>query len=383
MKPHALLAALLLAAPATHAQPDAGVPGKATLTQVATFDHVPVGVAVSPDGRVFLAFSRAIDPKEPYSVAELEDGKPEPFPPGFEQSQGAPAPNRLLSVQSVVVDGKNRLWMLDTGKVGQAPIAPGSAKLVAYDLTANRVVKTVTFPAEVAGPTAFLNDVRIDPSRGKEGLAYLTDASAEGPNGLVVVDLASGKSTRRLDRHPSTRPDRTLTLHVEGRPLVLKAGPSKGQPFAIGADGLALSPDRKHLFYAPLTSRHLYRVDVDALADTTKPDAEVAKTVKDLGVRPGASDGIVGDSEGRLYLTDFEHNALRRRTPDGKLETLVQDERLQWPDTLALASDGTLYVTVTQIHRSELLRGKDERQRPFALYSLKTDAQPMQAVPRE
>lgn len=384
MKPLALLAAALLAAPHALAQQDAGTAAAAprtTLTQVGTFDQVPVGVASSPDGRVFLAFSRAIDPKVPYSVAELVDGKPVPFPPGFEQAAGAPAPNRLLSVQSVVVDGRNRLWMLDTGKVGLNPVQPGAPKLIAYDLAKNRVVKTVRFPREVAGPTSFLNDVRVDPGRGREGVAFLTDASAEGPNGLVVVDLASGKSTRRLDRHPSTRPDRTLSLKVEDRPLILKVGPAKGQPFAIGADGLALSPDRKRLYYAPLTSRRLYRVDADLLADTAKSDAQVAASVEDLGEKPGASDGLIGDARGRIYLTDFENNAIHRLSPSGKMETVIKDDRLQWPDTLALKSDGTLLVTVTQIHRSAMFRGKDERQRPFALFSLETDSQPMQAVP--
>ena len=363
-------------------QPPAS-PGGAALSQVATFEHVPVGVAASSDGRVFLAFSRAIDPKEPISVAELKDGKPVPFPRGFKQEDGAPAADRLLSVQSVYVDGKDRLWILDTGKVGTNPVKPGSPKLIGYDLKRERVVTTVRFPASVAGATSFLNDVRVDTRRGKGGVAYLTDASPEGPNGIVVVDLASGKAVRRLNDHPSTKPDKAAALKVEGQPLVQKSGPMAGQPFAVGADGIALSPDGKHLYYSPLTSRKLYRVDAAALADPSVKDAQLAARVEDLGDKPGASDGLLEDAQGRVYLTDFENGALLRRSPDGKLETVAKDPRLQWPDTLALKSDGTLLITVTQIHRSERFRGKDERQRPFVLLSLPTDSRPAHTASAE
>ena len=377
----ALGAALLLgAAPVALAwSPDAGSPSSATasLTPAAQLDNVPVGVAVSKGGRVFLAFSRAIDEKEPLSVAELKDGKPVPYPKGLKQENGAPAKDRLLAVQAVYVDAKDRLWILDCGRVGAAPVVPGTAKLLAVDLKTDKVVQTVTFPPEVAGKTSFVNDVRVDLTQGKQGVAFLTDAASQGPNGLIVVDLASGKSVRRLENHPSTRPEPGFVAKVEGQPLIQKKGPMANKPFVAGADGLALSADGQHLYYAPLSGHHLYRVSAAALADPRKQDAEVAATVEDLGDRGFASDGLLGDAAGQIYLTDYENGALVRRSPDGKLETLVKDPRLQWPDTLALAQDGTLWVTVTQIHRGERLQGTDKRERPFTLWPLKTDSQPL------
>ena len=373
----AVLAALALSGGA--AAQDAGT---AAATQgaapevVATFDQVPVGVAASSGGRIFLAFSRAIDPKVPFSVAELKDGKPVPFPRGLKQEDGAPAKDRLLSVQAVYVDGRDRLWLLDTGKVGTNPVAPGTPKLVGVDLKTNKVVKTLVFPPDIGGATSFLNDVRVDLRRGKDGVAFLTDASPEGPNGLVVVDLASGKATRRIGAHPSTKPDPQLVLRVEGQPLVQKTGPAAGQPFRVGADGIALSADGRWLYYSPLTSHRLYRVSADALADAGKDDAAVAATVEDLGDKGFAADGLLEDAEGRVLVTDFEQGAVHRRGADGRLEVLARHPKLQWPDTLALQRDGTLLVTVTQIHRSERFRGTDARERPFALYRLKTDSSP-------
>src|SRR3970282_2704029 len=81
----------------------------------ATFPEVAVGVAAAEDGRVFVSFSRAIDPTWKISVAEVREGKAVPFPPGFKQDRGPPADDHLLSVQALIVDGRNRLWLLDTG----------------------------------------------------------------------------------------------------------------------------------------------------------------------------------------------------------------------------------------------------------------------------
>jgi len=97
----------------------------------------------------------------------------------------------------------------------------------------------------------------------------------------------------------------------------------------VGADGIAISPDGKTLYYCPLTSRHLYSVSIDALADRTRFDAEVAATVKDLGEKGGASDGLESDAEGRVYLSDYEHDAIRRWTAAGMIETL--DPRVLGP----------------------------------------------------
>jgi sugar lactone lactonase YvrE len=377
----ALCTAPLATSAATPAAPTA--PAKAegmaasSFQRAFTSDLVPVGIAVAPGGRTFVSFSRAIDPEVPASVAEVgKDGSLVQFPAGFKQEKGAPAEDRLLSVQALWVDGRERLWMLDTGKVGTEPVAPRAPKLVGYDLRKEQVVKTITFPPEVAGPDSFLNDLRVDLTRGKEGVVFITDASSKGPNGIVVVDLATGEARRRLGTHPSTRPDPKLTLKVGELPLIQESGPQIGQPFQIGADGIALGPDGKHLYYAPLTSHRLYRVDAAALADPSKADAEVASTVEDLGDKGFASDGLLADAAGNVYATNFEQGAIHRRSPDGKWTLVVRSPELAWPDTLALEQDGTLLITATQIHRSPRFRGVDQRQRPFGVYRVETDSKP-------
>jgi sugar lactone lactonase YvrE len=331
---------------------------------------MPTGIAVSKENRVFTNFPRWGDPVE-YTVAEIKDGEVVPFPSQELNDPNGDLSKNLFAVQSVVVDEKNRLWALDTGSVNFTPPKPGAAKLVAIDLSNNQVVKTIPFKSDVCLPTTYLNDVRFDLNRGKEGMAFITDSSQAGPNGIIVVDLASGDAWRRLNDHPSTKAEPNFAPIVEGEPLMAR---QPGQPEAylkIGSDGIAISKDRETLFYCPLAGRHLYSVSVDALADRNKSDQDVAGTVKDLGDRGYASDGLETGPDGSIYLTDYEHNAIHVR--DGKGENdrvLVSDPRMIWPDTLAATgSDGYLYFTANQLNRQKQFHnGKDLRQQPYAIF---------------
>jgi len=346
-----------------------------SLETVALFDGaMPTGVTVSQSGRVFVNFPRWGDDVA-FTVAEVKDGKAAPYPDA--EVNRVPAPGHLeggfVSVQSVVVDPADRLWVLDTGAIKMGKTDLGGPKLVGIDLATNKIVKTIVLPRTVALETSYVNDVRFDLTRGGGGIAYITDSSAGGPNGLIVVDLESGRSWRRLHDHPSTKADKSFLPIVEGQQLLQREPGQAPKPFAIGSDGIALSGDGKTLYYCPLSSRRLYSVSADALAGEATANAAVARTVEDLGEK-GASDGLESDAEGRLYVTSYEGNAILRRNVDGTFETLVADPRALWPDTLSLASDGYLYFIANQLSRQpQFHEGRDLRQKPYVLFRVKVD----------
>lgn len=88
------------------------------------------------------------------------------------------------------------------------------------------------------------------------------------------------------------------------------------------------------------------------------------------------------DDKGRLYLTAFEHNAIMRRLSSGIFETVAEDPRLLWPDSLAIGPDGYLYVTFSQLNRqAKFSRGQDLRARPFLIFRTKIDAGPVLLAP--
>ena len=339
---------------------------------------MPTGVAVSHEGRLFVNFPRWGDPVE-FTVAEVRDGKAVPFPSAeINKLETNDPADSLISVQSVVIDARDRLWILDTGSINFQPVKPGGPKLLCVDLKTNQIVKRIPFPDDVALPTTYLNDVRFDLGRGTEGMAFITDSSDSGPNGIIVVDLASGQSWRKLNDHPSTKADENFVPTVEGQSLMARV---PGQPEAyikIGADGIAVDPKNKLLYYCPLASHKLHSVSLDALADRDMPDEQVAQTVQDLGPREFASDGLECDNQGRLYLTDYEHNAIRRRNTDGRYEIIAQDPRMIWPDSLAISADGWLYFTVNQLNRQPRFHeGHDLRQPPYVVFRTRIGAQPV------
>lgn len=254
---------------------------------------------------------------------------------------------------------------------------PNAAKLVAVDLATDKVVKTIVFPSSTVLPTTYINDVRFDLRKGKAGVAYITDSSLTGPGGIIVVDLDSERSWRKLSGHPSTSADPSFVPLVEGEWLAARETNKPPVPLTIASDGIAISSDGATLYYCPLSSRHLFSVPTALLLDQSANRVTIGKAVADLGEK-GASDGLESDDKGRVYAGDYEHNSIRQRQTDGEWKTVVHDPRILWPDTLSVAADGYLYFTANQLHRQpQFHEGIDLRAKPYTLFRVKIDAGPV------
>ncbi len=317
---------------------------QARLQQVAEFDHQVTGVTVAKDGRIFVNFPRWTE-DAPVSVAEVaSDGSIRPYPDqawnawrNAKRDEMDPG-RHFVCVQSVVADEQGNLWVLDPAAPAQSTLVPGGPKLVKIDLAGNAVKQVIAFDETAAPQGSYLNDVRFS-SDGR--LAYITDSGARGA--LLVVDLASGKARRLLDGHPSTQPEKGVVIKTDGKPLRRPDG--RGVEFA--ADGIALSPDGKYLYWQAIKGRTLYRIATSALADAALPAKSVEDKVEKVGEN-GPADGLLFDRQGRMYISAVEENAIKVRQ-DGKVSVLLQDSRLRWPDTFALGPDGAVYVTSSRI----------------------------------
>jgi sugar lactone lactonase YvrE len=347
------------------------------IEQVFSFrGEMPTGVTVSSSGRIFICFPRWGD-DVPYTVGEIRNGDVVPYPDlDINHAHDGDPVHSFINVQSVVADDQDRLWVLDTAAPGFSTPIAGGAKLVAVDLKTNKIMQTIVFPANVILKSTYVNDVRIDFRVGRAGVAYITDSSGTGPGAIIVVDLSTGTALRRLNGDSSTSPERGFIGVVEGRSFGTKDANGTFHPAAMSADGIALSPDGKTLYYSPLSSRHLFAVPTGLLRDPNVPERDLAAAVQDLGEK-GASDGLAVDATGAVYAGDYEHNGIRRRTATGYWETLVHDPRVLWPDTLSIGPDGYLYFTVNQLNRMPPFNdGQDLRQKPYSLFRLKIDAGP-------
>ena len=327
---------------------------------------MPTGVTVAPNGRVFLNYPQWGDNPR-FAVGELRDGRVTAYPDAaINRAAGGDPATHFVSVQSVVADGANRLWVLDTGAPGFAAPIAGGAKRVAIDLATDRVVQTIVLGPDVVLPTTYLNDVRFDLSKGEAGVAYITDSSIGGPGGLIVVDLAKGTALRRLSGHSTTMPDPGFTPTIEGAVLMNRPKDSAPTPWLVATDGIAISPDGETLYYCALSSRHFYAVPTALLRDADATDAQIAAAIRDLGPK-APSDGLAEDDAGNIYAGDYEQGTIRRFAA-GAWETLADDPSILWPDTLSIGTDGWLYFTANQLYRQPgFHQGNDLRRQPYRL----------------
>ena len=343
---------------------------------------MPTGIAVSTSGRIFINYPRWGDDVQ-FTVAEIVDGKPLAFPSTAMNQPGSVSTqeNRIVSAQSVVIDPSGKsLWIVDTGSLRPTPISYGGPKLIQVSLETNKVLRKILIDQAALLPETYLNDVRFLFESKAPSYAFISDSSPEG--GIIVVNLETGRSWRRLSGTRFTRSDPNFVPLVEAEVLMIRKPGQPAQRFNVGSDGIAVSADGKNVFFRSLTSRHLYSVPTGALTDRNILEVNVQKMVVDHGQVSGASDGLEADSSGGIYLTDYEHNAIHRFTDSvSTLQTLMHSPAAIWPDSLSLSDDGYLYFTANQLNRqSQFHKGVDKRTQPYMIFRFKTPYRPIRQI---
>lgn len=341
-EPNATATATESSGPSPHgdASSDAG------LSIVAEADRRFTGVAVDRAGAIYVNFPRWSD-AVPISVARLDEaGVFQPYPDARwnDWSAGDPAGDAWVCVQSVHVDHRGRLWVLDPGNPKFAGVVPGAPKLVLFEPPTAKPREVIRFDATVARSESYLNDVRVDVER---NFAFITDS---GDGALVVVDLAAGTARRVLDDHRSTRAE-DVVLTIGGRPFDRK----------VHADGIAYDPEGDYVYFQALTGRTLYRIAGAALRDASLTDEQLGQRVEQVA-QSGASDGLLFH-DGRIWISALEHDAIRTVRMGEQPETVVTDPRIAWPDSFAAAGEA-IYFTTAQIHLD------DDPKDPFRVWRL-------------
>lgn len=296
---------------------------KSEIEVIASSENQWTGIAVSKEGRIFVNFPTWSD-NVPIKVAEIVDGQVMTYPDKIWN-------NRFVAVQSVVIDKKNRLWVLDTNNPRFHGVKDGSPMLYSFDLSQNKLIKAYRFAPSIYKNASYFNDVRIDTKR---EIAYMTDS---GDGAIIMLNLVSGESTRFLDNHKSTESevDHLICDGVRWQN-------------SVHADGIGLSPDTNYLYYAALTGHTLYRVPTKALINHLKEIESYVEKVADIP----ATDGILFDKDGTLYLGGLEDHSINM-LKNSKVEKLAKDPLIRWPDSFAMDKEGNLYTTTSQIHLPE------------------------------
>lgn len=322
--------------------------------------YQPTGITMSQRARIFISFPNWSDAYKYALVEMFGDGSTRPYPNEYMNSwkPGEDGIAKWVCVQAVYIDELDYLWVVDPASPQMKGVYKNSNKLVKIDLKTDRVLNTYTFEMSTDS-TSYINDVRID---NINQYAYLTNSST---GGIIVLNLKTGRSRQILTNHYSVKSDSSYTFKINQEIFSNDSGPVK-----INTDGIALSPDRKWLYYKPLTDAKLYRIETKLLQKKNLTDDQLASKVKDLGSFC-TTDGMIFDAKGNLYLGDIENNTIVCINSKLEKETFFQDDRLKWPDSYAIAG-GYLYVTCSQINNMPAYnKGKNMRTTPYVIYRIK------------
>jgi sugar lactone lactonase YvrE len=323
---------------------------------------MPAGFKTDAEGNFYLSVPRWA-PGIPATVNKvvMVDGKPllSAFP-NWEMNQIGD-PDALQSVLGWEIDELGCAWFLDQGHIEGARSVDGAQKIVCWDLKRNKLVKSIPVPDEIASYDAsFLNDLVVD---NKNGFVYIADSgifSDPLQGGVIIYNMKTDELRRVLHQHVSTQDVPGYWFKIAGKPVW------KDRPMRTGADGIALSADRKTLYWCPLTARNLYAINTAMLQDFSISDKDIDQAVQDLGDKGTNTDGMGADNQGLIYYTMLEGQGIGIYNPQDKsFQPFVTDDRMIWVDGMTFDNRGFLIFNSNCLH--ELFGGDLDWTNPYNL----------------
>lgn len=341
------------------------------------------GAKVDSQGNIYVSTARWGGKEIPATLSKLvkkgSEWKLQPFP--NKELNDVDNPKGLKAVLGFEIDSNDVMWILDQGHIAGAPSAPGDEKLIAWDLKAGKEIARYEFTtADTDRKCSFLNDVAVDNTN---GFVYIADSGIfcnPLKGGILVYDIKANKAKRVLSA-PEFVNDEAYIFQIHGRD-VLKAKDGKPNPMRTGADGIALSGDKKTLYWTNLTGNRLLSVPTTVIRDFSKLEEEVERAVEVVTTLPSNTDGLTADRAGNLYLTALTLNGVMRRdVKTGQVNTFVSSDQISWPDTLAWGPDSYMYLVSNHLHL--WVDGDMDFDRPkvpnFRIYRFKVDGLPYHA----
>jgi len=322
-----------------------------TLEVVAELEMRPGNVAVNQKDRVFTTIHPLGNPNTNLQLVEIT-GKDsfEPFPNAeYQSAVGKSTDDQFDSLLGIRIDNNNTLWVIDMG------LNLGKTRLFGFDVATKEEIFRFDFPENIAPKGSFIQDLAVDEIN---GWVYLADISDPGI-------LALNTKTKELRRFS----DETVQAEKVDMIINEKLINFGGAPASVAINPITLSADRNTLYYGAMNGTTWYKVDANLFRNGAS-NYEISKAIKVAGPKP-LSDGVATGQDGNHYITNIQHNGIDVLTSNGELKPFYRNEKIDWPDNVALDSQGNIYLTVNQLHKSPpFTGGADEAKPPFYIFKI-------------
>ena len=225
------------------------------------------GVVCTEDERLFASLPAWLGPT-PGVVKVLPNGGLEPFP-GNHWNEFAKTRDPLRSfvdVNSIVLDGKGSLWVVDAAAPFLGDAIEGAVKLIEIEIATGATKRVLLFDKQDAHPGTRLAHMRLHGHH-----AFLVESKEAS---IFVINLLDNNYRRILIGHPLLRCDPRDVPVIEGRRMELH-----GRPMYFHSDLIEFGADPNKVFIMCLFGRKMFQVDVDVLKDPSLTDAEIASRV--------------------------------------------------------------------------------------------------------
>lgn len=337
------------------------------------------GAKVDSKGNIYVSTARWGGPEVPATLSKLvtKDGKKllQPYPSAAMNKVGDG--KAFQAVLGFEIDRNDVLWILDQGHVAGQPSIPGAEKIVLWDTKTNKEIQRLEFDDKLSDKKcSFLNDVAVD---NDTGFAYIADSGIfcdPLAGGIIVYDSKANKARRFLDRTVFTQDQAGFVFRIDGRPVLQKTA------MRTGADGIALSGDKKTLYWTNLTGNILYSLPTALLRDPRATEQQVRMAVKQEATLISNTDGITSDRDNNLILTGLMINGLQiRDAKTGQVSSFFIHPEMSWPDTLSWGPGGDLYVVSNHLHLwvDNAMDFKNPPVPNFRIWKLKVNRKPYTA----
>ena len=325
------------------------------------FYAYPSTIRISPKGDLFVSVPRhvfnnkTISRSIPGTINQIKDGLLYPWPSLEENTYNV---GRLGSVVGFEIDLKGRLWLLNHRRKEREVIIYN--KDGTYFKSINITTATIH-----RYHMSYLSNILLDLQR---GFAYISDTGnifgnpndpAKTKSNIIVLNLENEFALKILQKDTSSKPEVNYEYDDTFKTTIKN----------IGLYGIALTCDKKHLYYSPVKSRQMYSLQTYKLQDehAVRGVDEIQNYTKRF-----ASFEITSSARGILYYTAIDDNSINvnfyERDITFSITRKVGHDKEKNKETLeeyptSLTFNGTTGMLFYLVNKHNILLDKDITER--------------------